>query len=150
MPQGLDHFVQAVRNLDAVAAIYQRAGFIVSGRNVHPWGTHNRIVQLANAYIELLEVAEPEKIPPDVARRFAFAAINRDFLNRQEGLSMLVLRSGNADADQSTFNMSGIGGYDSFHFSRQGMSAEGVPVDLAFSLAFATDPRSPEVAFAVC
>jgi hypothetical protein len=150
MPQGLDHIVHAVRNLDAAAAIYQRAGFIVGVRNAHPWGTHNRIVQFGNAYIELLEVAEPDKIPPHVARRFAFGAFNRDFLMRQEGLSMLVLKSRDADADQSTFNLSGIGGYDSFHFSRQGVGPDGAPVNLAFSLAFATDPRSPEVGFAVC
>ena len=70
MPRGLDHIVHAVRDVDAAADFYVRAGFTVSGRNRHPWGTHNRIVQLKNCYIKILEVAEPEKIVPHAARSF--------------------------------------------------------------------------------
>jgi catechol 2,3-dioxygenase-like lactoylglutathione lyase family enzyme len=46
MPHGLDHIVRAVRDLDAAAKFYARAGFAVGARNRHAWGTHNRIVQL--------------------------------------------------------------------------------------------------------
>ena len=70
MPHGLDHIVHAVRDMDAAADFYVRAGFMVGGRNRHPWGTHNRIVQLKNCYIEILEVAEPEKIVPHGATFF--------------------------------------------------------------------------------
>ena len=77
MPHGLDHIVHAVRDLDAAAEFYLRAGFTVGGRNRHPWGTHNRIVQLKNCYIEILEVAEPEKIVPHAARSFSFGAFHR-------------------------------------------------------------------------
>ena len=80
MPHGLDHIVHAVRDLDAAGEFYSSAGFTVGGRNRHPWGTHNRIVQLKNCYIELLEVAEPEEIPPHGERSFSFGAFNRDFL----------------------------------------------------------------------
>jgi catechol 2,3-dioxygenase-like lactoylglutathione lyase family enzyme len=45
MPHGLDHIVHAVRDLDAAAEFYARAGFTVVARNRHAWGTHNRIVQ---------------------------------------------------------------------------------------------------------
>jgi catechol 2,3-dioxygenase-like lactoylglutathione lyase family enzyme len=61
MPHGLDHIVHAVRDLDAAAEFYSSAGFTVGARNRHSWGTHNRIVQLKNGYIEILEVAEPGK-----------------------------------------------------------------------------------------
>jgi Glyoxalase-like domain len=54
MPHGLDHIVHAVRGLDAAAEFYARAGFMVGTRNRHAWGTHNRIVQLQNCYIEIL------------------------------------------------------------------------------------------------
>jgi hypothetical protein len=37
MPHGLDHMVHAVRDLDAAAEFYGRAGFTVGGRNRHPW-----------------------------------------------------------------------------------------------------------------
>ena len=96
MPHGLDHIVHAVRDLDAAAELYRRAGFTVGARNRHPWGTHNRIVQLKNCFIEILTVAEPEKIPPHGARSFSFGAFNRDFLAAREGLSMLILNSRDA------------------------------------------------------
>lgn len=150
MPHGFDHVVHAVRDLDAAADFYGRAGFSVSGRNRHPWGTHNRIVQLKNVYIEILEVAEPEKIVPHGPRSFSFGAFNRDFLTRREGLSMLLLNSRDAAADARAFDEAGIGGFDVFDFAREGRRADGNTVKLAFSLAFAADPSSPDARFAAC
>jgi hypothetical protein len=150
MPHGLDHIVHAVRDLDAAAEFYRRAGFTVGARNRHSWGTHNRIVQLKNCYIELLEVAEPEKIVPHGARSFSFGAFNRDFLASHEGFSMLILNSSNAIDDARSFEAAGIGGFKVFDFAREGAKPDGTPVKLAFSLAFAHDPMSPNVRFAVC
>jgi len=104
MPHGLDHIVHAVRDLDAAAEFYSRAGFTVGVRNRHAWGTHNRIVQLKNCYIELLEVAEPEKIVPHGTRSFSFGAFNRDFLASREGFSMLILNSSSAVDDARSFD----------------------------------------------
>src|SRR5215469_9463799 len=103
MPHGLDHIVHVVRDLDAVGEFYGRLGFTVGVRNRHPWGTHNRIVQLKNCYIEILEVAEPEKIVPHGPRSFSFGAFNRDFLAAREGLSMLILSSTDARSDARAF-----------------------------------------------
>jgi hypothetical protein len=150
MPHGLDHIVHAVRDLDAAGVFYARAGFTVGARNRHAWGTHNRIVQLSNCYIEILEVAEPEKIAPHGARSFSFGAFNRDFLARREGFSMLILNSGNAAEDARSFEASGIGNSKAFDFSREGKKPDGTAVKLAFSLAFAQDQASPDVRFAVC
>lgn len=150
MPHGLDHIVHAVRDLDAAAEFYARAGFTVGARNRHAWGTHNRIVQLKNAYIEILTVAEPEKIVPHGVRSFSFGACHRDFLASREGFSMLILNSSNAVDDARSFETTGIGGFEVFDFSREGAKPDGTPVKLAFSLAFARDPASPNVRFAVC
>ena len=150
MPHGLDHIVHAVRDLDAAAAFYAGAGFTVSGRNRHPWGTHNRIVQFKNCYIEIVEVAEPEKIAPHGARSFSFGAFNRDFVARREGFSMLLLNSRGAGADARAFEAARIGGFDVFDFAREGMRPDGSIVRLAFSLAYAADPTSPDVRFAAC
>jgi hypothetical protein len=150
MPHGLDHIVHAVRDLDAAAEFYARAGFTVGARNRHAWGTHNRIVQLKNAYIEILTVAEPEKIVPHGVRSFSFGAYHRDFLASREGFSMLILNSSNAAADARSFEATGIGGFEVFDFSREGAKPDGTPVKLAFSLAFARDATSPNVRFAVC
>ncbi len=150
MPHGLDHIVHAVRDLDAAAEFYSSAGFSVGARNRHAWGTHNRIVQLKNCYIEILEVAEPEKIVPHDARSFSFGAFNRDFLAKREGFSMLILNSSNAADDARSFESSGIANSKVFDFAREGTKPDGTPVKLAFSLAFASDPASPDVRFAVC
>ena len=150
MPHGLDHIVHAVRDLDAAAEFYGRAGFTVGARNRHPWGTHNRIVQLKNCYIEILEVAEPEKIVPHGARSFSFGAFNRDFLASRQGFSMLILNSSNAADDARAFEAAGIGGYDVFDFAREGAKPDGTPVKLAFSLVFASYPASPNLGFAAC
>jgi Glyoxalase-like domain len=150
MPHGLDHIVHAVRDLDAAAAFYASAGFTVGARNRHSWGTHNRIVQLKNCYIELLTVAEPEKIVPHGARAFSFGAFHRDFLASHEGFSMLLLNSRNAIEDARAFEVAGISDFDVFNFGREGTKPDGTPVKLAFSLAFARDAASPDIGFAVC
>jgi hypothetical protein len=150
MPHGLDHIVHAVRDLDAAAAFYSSAGFTVGARNRHSWGTHNRIVQLRNCYIEILEVAEPKKIAPHGARSFSFGAFNRDFLASREGFSMLILNSSSAAEDNAAFEAAGISNSKVFDFAREGTKPDGTPVKLAFSLAFAADPASPNLRFAVC
>jgi catechol 2,3-dioxygenase-like lactoylglutathione lyase family enzyme len=149
-PRGLDHVVHAVRDLDAAADFYARAGFQVGVRNRHPWGTHNRIVQLPGFFIELLEVAEPEKIVPFAPGQFSFGAFQRDFLKTREGLSMVLLASGDARADAKLFDEAGIGGFAVFDFAREGAGPDGKPAKLAFSLAFAQDSLSPHAGFAVC
>ncbi len=150
MPHGLDHIVHAVRDLDAAGEFYRRAGFNVGARNRHPWGTHNRIVQLKDCFVEILEVAEPEKIAPHGGRSFSFGAFNRDFLKDRQGLSMLILASRDAVADGRSFEASGISNSDVLDFAREGKRPDGTPVKLAFSLAFAADPISPNLRFAVC
>jgi len=149
VPQGIDHIVHAVRDLDAAGEFYRRLGFTVGARNRHPWGTHNRIVQFKNCFVELLEVAEPQKIPPHGERSFSFGAFNRDYLAASQGLSMLILASTSALEDAEAFNASGIGGFDVFDFAREGKRPDGTPVKLAFSLAFARDSKSPNLGFAV-
>jgi hypothetical protein len=150
MPHGLDHIVHAVRDLDAAAEFYASAGFTVGARNRHPWGTHNRVVQLKNCYIEILTVAEPEKIVAHGVHSFSFGAFNRDFLTHREGFSMLILNSRSAVEDARMFESSGISDFEVFDFAREGTKPDGTPVKLAFSLAFAQDAASPNAGFAVC
>ncbi len=44
---------------------YRRLGFTVGARNSHPVGTHNHIVQRSGFFIEILMVAEPDKLGDD-------------------------------------------------------------------------------------
>jgi catechol 2,3-dioxygenase-like lactoylglutathione lyase family enzyme len=149
MPLGLDHIVHAVRDLDAAADLYHRLGFTVGSRNRHPWGTHNYIVQLPGIFIELLTLAEPDKLGSDGFSRL-FASFNRDFIARHEGLSMLLLESNDAAADAAAFRAAHIAASDVMKFEREGKKPDGTPVKLGFSLAFAEDKAAPDIHFATC
>ncbi len=149
MGRGLDHVVHAVRDLDAAAEVYRRLGFTVGARNRHPWGTHNHIVQLPGFFVELLTVAEPGKLGDD-GISMLFGRFNQRFLDRGEGLSLLVLESCDAQADETAFREAGIGASAAMRFEREGKRPDGTPVTVAFSLAFARDAAAPQIGLAVC
>jgi hypothetical protein len=139
-----------VRDLDAVGERYRALGFTVGARNHHPWGTHNRIVQFPGAFIELLTVGEPGLIAPARPRALSFGAFTESFLARDEGFSMLVLEGKGAAADAEAFRAAGIGDFDVFDFEREGKRPDGQTVKVAFSLAFAADPKAPDTGFFTC
>ncbi len=149
MARGLDHVVHAVRDLDACAALYARLGFQVGARNRHDWGTHNRLVQLPGFFVELLTVAEPDKLGADGLSRL-FGAHNRDFLARHEGLSGLLLESRDAVADAASFRDAGVAASEALRFAREGRRPDGTSIRVGFSLAFARDPAGAEAVFATC
>jgi Glyoxalase-like domain len=149
-PRGLDHIVHAVHDLDAAGEAYRALGFQVGARNQHPWGTHNRIVQFPGVFIELLTVGDPGLIAPPKARAVSFGEFTQRFLQRHEGLSMLVLEGTGAVADAEAFRAAGIGDFDVFDFERQGKRPDGSTVKVAFSLAFAADTRAPDTGFFTC
>ena len=59
----IDHIVYAVRDLDTAAALFaDEHGLVAVAGGRHPgWGTENRIVALGGAYLELVQVADPER-----------------------------------------------------------------------------------------
>jgi Glyoxalase-like domain len=152
LERGLDHIVHAVSDLDAAAAFYAGAGFTVGARNRHApaWGTQNHIVQLPGFFVELLALADTSGIVPHAERHFSFGAFNRDFLAREQGLSMLVLEGKDSAAEAEAFRTAGIGDFDLFNFGREGKRPDGTPVKVAFSLAFARDPKAPDIGYFTC
>lgn len=149
--RGLDHAIHMVGELDAAAALYERAGFQVGVQNKHPWGTHNRIVQLPGFFVEILTVGEADKIIPARKGEFSFGAYNRDYLARQgNGFSGLVLEGKNPEAEKLSFDKAGFGGFDLFKFARKAKRADGSEAEVGFELAFATDPASPNAIFFTC
>lgn len=149
MSRGPDHIVHAVRDLDAAADFYRRIGFTVGARNRHSWGTHNCIVQFPGFFIEILTLAEPDKLGDDSISKL-FGRFNGDFLKAHEGFSQLVLESHDAVADEKTFREQGIAASEAMRFEREGKRPDGSTVKLAFSLAFARDPLAPQTGFFVC
>lgn len=147
----LDHVVFAVRDLDAAGAFYERLGFIVGARNRHPWGTENRIIQFNSAFIELITVGEGADIPPHAPGVFSFGAFIRDYLERVgEGFAMIAMRSANAEADRGLFEAGGIGGFAPFNFERIARKPDGTEARVAFSLAFASNPKVRDAGFFTC
>lgn len=149
MTRGLDHIVHAVRDLDAAAALYRGLGFTVGARNKHPWGTHNHIVQMPGFFIELLTLAEPDKLGSDGFSTL-FAAYNRDFIARGEGFSMLILEAQNAQEDEAAFRAAGVAASEVMRFEREGKRPDGSMVKVGFSLAFAEDKAAPDIHFCSC
>lgn len=149
MTRALDHVAHAVRDLDAAADLYRSLGFTVGARNRHPWGTHNRVVQLPDFYVELLTLAEPEKLGSD-GFSVLFGAYHGEFLERVEGLSLLVVKSHDAFKDAADFERAGIAASGAMRFEREGKRPDGSAVKVAFSLAFAEDKSAPDLRFCAC
>jgi hypothetical protein len=124
-------------------------GFTVGARNRHPWGTHNYIVQCPGAFIELLAVAEPDRLGADSMSEL-FGRYNQDYLAHSEGLSLLILESKDAKADADDFKRAGISAAEAVHFEREAKRPDGTPIKVGFSLAFAQDRAAPSMRFATC
>jgi len=148
--RGIDHIVYCVRDLDAAIARFEAFGFTVTPRALHPFGTGNALVQMQGCFIELLAIVEPGKIGAAAAGGFSFGPFCRDYLERREGMAMLVFESGDAHADHGDFTAAGLTTYPVFDFSRQAKSPDGSEATVAFSLAFVTDEAMPQAAFFTC
>ena len=106
--RGFDHVVWTVRDLAAAARFMEQAGFRVTPRARHPWGTENHLVQLDGFFIEILGIGDETLIPEAVGDSFSFGAFNRDFVKSREGVSMLVMESRDPAADRADFEQAGL------------------------------------------
>ena len=150
MSRGIDHLVLPVHDLDGAKSGYERFGFTTTPKARHPFGTENVLVQLQGNFLELLGIGQPEIIKPPEPGALCFAHFNQTFLDKRQGMSMLVFESRDARADRAEFAAKGLTGYAPFDFSRQATLPGGEQVTVAFSLAFVTDPRMPDAAFFCC
>lgn len=151
MQRKLDHLVLPSRDLAAQTEFLRTIGFQVSGRNRHPWGTENHIVQFANkTFLEPITIGHEPSFAPVTPDQFSFGGFVSDFLKSREGLAMLVLRSDDAKADHADFAEKGIGWGNPFFFERKGTRPDGSPIHVAFTLAFAHDPMAPACGFFTC
>jgi catechol 2,3-dioxygenase-like lactoylglutathione lyase family enzyme len=150
LPRGIDHLVLAVRDLDKARETYQRLGFTLTPEARHPFGTKNSLVQLDDQFLELVAIGEAEAIPPATESFFSFAASNRDFLARREGLSMLVVRSDDTFVTHAELATAGLRTYDPVPFERIARGPDGSERKVAFTMDFVSDPRMTDAAFFTC
>jgi hypothetical protein len=150
MPRGIDHLVIAVGDLDAVRETWSRLGFTLSPIARHSFGTVNSVIQLDGNYIELLAVGDASAIAEPPVGSFSFAAFNRDFLEKREGLSMLALKSSDTAADRKDFEKHDLPVFDLFDIDRVATGPDGTAREVSFSLCFTREPRLREVGFFTC
>ena len=142
MARGLDHMAHAVRNLDAAAALYRGLGFTVGSRNRHPWGTHNYIVQLPGFFIELLTLAEPDKLGDDGFSKL-FGLYTATSSSAERGCRVAHSGIDALQSRRSRFPRRRIAASEVMRFEREGRRPDGSAVKVGFSLAFAEDKRRP-------
>ncbi len=151
MARKLDHIVLCAPDLDVMRQAYDRLGFTLTPRAVHPFGTRNHLAQLQDNFIELLSLDDLARIPPDAVGRFNFGGRVRDYIaDRHQGLMMVVLASTDADADIAEFRSKKLDTYERLDFGRDAALPDGRTVRVGFSLAFATHPEMPEATFFCC
>ncbi|MGL4242339.1 MAG: VOC family protein [Beijerinckiaceae bacterium] len=147
----IDHLVLPARDLEAQAAFYRRMGFQIGARNVHPWGTENRLAQFDGCFLELITLPEAAAPPAPGPRRFSFGHHVGEWLRREgDGMSMLALSSPDAAADAAWFSQAGIAEFEPFRFGRTGKRPDGSDMEVAFSLGFTAPAAMPDLCFFVC
>ena len=150
MPRRIDHLVICVHDLSRAEQNLRTLGFTLTPTGVHPFGTSNRLAMFGNNFLELLAVTDAAAVPAAAPGRFSFAAHNQNFLATAEGMSMLVWHSADAHADAARFAANGMGAYAPFDFGRDAVLPGGGAARVEFSLAFATNPAMPGIAFFTC
>lgn len=148
--KSINHLVLAGRDLLAMRKVYERLGFTLTAPGQHPFGTGNTIIQFHGTYLELLSVTRPRDVVEHAPGEFSFSAFNRDYLDRHEGFSMMVLGTTDAHIDIADWKASGLQTYAPFDFSRQAKMPDGEEVTVGFSLAFVSHPQAPWLGLFAC
>lgn len=151
-PTTIDHLVLPVRDLGEARQRYDALGFIVAPDALHPFGTENCCIFLADgAYLEPLGIAD--RIIAEAEARAGNPFLRRDLAYRfrvdDEGMSMLAMRSDDAKKDLARYRAEGIGFSDVFEFSRTAKSGD-KEFEISVKLAIAADDRAPDAAFFGC
>ena len=151
MSRSIDHLVWAVKDLAAGRHFMEQLGFQSAPLGVHPFGTGNHNVFFDQSFLEVLSVLDAKKIiPADAANAFSFSDFNATYLQKREGISMMVVNTPDARKDEVTLKKAGWQTYPSFHFSRPNVLPDGQTVEVAFTSTFCTHPLLPDLAFFVC
>jgi hypothetical protein len=135
----LDHLVLPTRSLDVARSRLISLGFVVAPVGIHPFGTENACVFFADGtYLEPLAVSSREVAERAIGEGNVFVA--RDHLYRQrlgdEGLSAIVLGTGNAEADHARYLEAGLSAGNMLTFSRAFTDQAGRSETASFKLAF--------------
>ena len=149
----LDHLVLPTGSLEVARARLAALGFVVAPTGIHPFGTENCCVFLADGtYLEPLAIGNEQAAIDATAAGNVFVA--RDRLYREshgdEGFSALVLGTDNADADHARFVETGLSAGDTLSFSRAFTDTSGKSDTASFKLAFAAASGATDAFLFAC
>jgi catechol 2,3-dioxygenase-like lactoylglutathione lyase family enzyme len=108
MKRELDHCGVAVRNLDLGRDTYARLGFQLTARSFHsgaitaggpvvPWGSGNHCAMFRDGYLEVIGLTDATM----------YSSV-KDMVSRYEGMHIVALRCGEADAAYAEFKARGL------------------------------------------
>jgi hypothetical protein len=137
----IDHVVLSVRDMDVAADFFRRAGFTLTPRAELPAGTSNQHAILNGNFIDLLGTTSPEKVPPHRPSQYSVPAQHQDLLRRREGLSFLVLFSGDARRDYERIVAAGFPASEPLHVSRPARQPSGEDATMSLTIVTVADPK---------
>lgn len=149
-PRALDHVVLPTASLSVARERLSALGFTVAPEGVHPFGTVNCCIYLADGtFIEPLAVGDARAADMAVADENVFVARDRSFraAHGDEGFSAVVFASDDADADHREHVEARVSAGPRLNFSRSFVDANGRADVASFRLAFATEPGNTDDAF---
>lgn len=149
----IDHLVVPVASLEESRRRFTQLGFTVAPDARHPFGTENACVFFADdTYLEPLAIASREECEAAARGGNMFVARDQAFRFRQgpEGLSAIVVKTSDAEADHARFAAAGFSGGPMLSFERVFKMADGSEVMGGFKLAFAADLRAPDFFLFAC
>lgn len=149
----LDHLVLPTGSLEVARARLASLGFVVAPTGIHPFGTENCCVFLADGtYLEPLAIGNEQAAIDATAAGNVFVA--RDRLYREsrgeEGFSAVALGTDNADADHARFVEAGLSAGDTLSFSRAFTDTSGKSDTASFKLAFAATRGATDAFLFAC
>ncbi|BCG73532.1 hypothetical protein MesoLj113a_46900 [Mesorhizobium sp. 113-1-2] len=149
----LDHLVLPTRSLDVARARLNSLGFVVAPTGIHPFGTENCCVFLADGtYLEPLAIGSEQAAIEAAATGNVFVTRDRAYRESRgdEGFSAVVLGTGNADADHARYIEAGLSAGDTLSFSRAFIDTAGKSDIASFKLAFASASGATDAFLFAC
>lgn len=126
----LDHLVLPVTDLEGAAAALTDAGFVVTPKAAHPFGTANRLVVFEEVYLELVGIADPDRLPG-----VGFARHVADHLYAgRSGFSHFACRARSIGDAGSEVREAGLQAGEPMWFSRPAPRTDGSQLTASFTL----------------
>ena len=149
----IDHCVLPVADLGVARRRLTALGFTVAPEGVHPFGTRNACVYLADdTFLEPLSIGDAAAVSQAMAEGNVF--VSRDGAYRgkhgEEGFSALVFKTEDADGDHEAFVLEGLSAGPMLTFSRPFVDSAGASGTASFKLAFAAEPEESATYLFTC